>query len=84
MTPVLCDGVKKDPRPSRGDIVEDRGCWLFEEVGGRVEAEDEGVGEFMMREYMSFSKSKSAGSAACPGITQETCLLERRYQRSLV
>ena len=65
MTPVLCDGVKKDPRPSRGDNVDERGCWLFDDVEGRVDDEEEGEGEFMMREYISFSRSKSAMSAVC-------------------
>ena len=63
LTPVLCDGVKKDPRPSLGDNVDERGCWLFADVDGRVEDEEEGEGEFMMREYTSFSRSKSAMSA---------------------
>ena len=63
MTPVLCEGVKKDPRPSLGDNVDERGCWLFDDVDGRVVDEEEGEGEFMMREYMSFSRSKSAMSA---------------------
>lgn len=64
MTPVLCDGVKKDPRPSRGDNVDERGCWLFGDVEGRAD-DEEGEGEFMMREYISFSRSKSTMSAVC-------------------
>jgi hypothetical protein len=64
LTPVLCDGVKKDPRPSRGDNVDERGCWLFDDVDGRVD-DEEGEGEFMMREYISFSRSKSTMSAVC-------------------
>jgi hypothetical protein len=81
LTPVLCDGVKKDPRPSRGDNVDERGCWLLDDVDGRVDEEDEGEGEFMMSEYMSFSRSKSDVSAMCTE-NQRTCLLGKRYQRS--
>lgn len=81
MTPVLCDGVKKDPRPSLGDNVDERGCWLFDDDEGRVE-DEEGEGEFMMREYIFFSKSKSALSAIWSVGQERTCQLGRRYQRS--
>ena len=82
MTPVLCDGVKKDPRPSLGDNVDERGCWLFDDVDGRLVDEEEGEGEFMMREYMSFSRSKSVTSVVWNEDERKTCQLGRRYQRS--
>ena len=78
---MLCDGVKKDPRPSLGDNVDERGCWLFDDDEGRV-ADEEGEGEFMMREYISFSRSKSALSAMSVEDQRRTCQWGRRYQRS--
>lgn len=50
MTPVLCEGVKKDPRPSRGESVEPRGCEVDPEDGARGRDEEVEDGEFIIKE----------------------------------
>jgi hypothetical protein len=59
LTPVLCEGVKKDPSPSRGEIVDPSG-WDVDPAGGDSGREDDvDEGEFIMSEYISLSRSKS-------------------------
>ena len=50
LTPVLCEGVKKDPRPSRGESVEPRGCEVDPEDGARGRDEEVEDGEFIIKE----------------------------------
>jgi hypothetical protein len=59
LTPVLCDGVKKDPSPSLGDMADAKGVGLVAEDKGDTLLEADDEGEFMIREYMPLSRSKS-------------------------